>query len=287
MYFLPWCWVGPTITISLPSRVLMAERAAELLKRRVKSTTESSYKNKLVEMGTYFTSLDFTSEYTGPPIILDGKWPLPPVILAALVVFFGNKTKQQGEESGDGEDGDEEEEEEEEEEQASESKKKKKRPLLMSNSHVSSYKAALKWLYVEKAVVWPPENDAKLGMILKGFKKVRAEMQAKGLVPNVEGRANLKFPGYCCLGKAMMEVQPTSSMPSISTPGKKSATHSGSWQVATMGWAFLLFGWNLIARSITVDNLNEAHLGVKDDHLTVFIGGSKKDLTGEKSAGFR
>jgi hypothetical protein len=57
----------------------------------------------------------------------------------------------------------------------------------------------------------------------------------------------------------------------------------GSWEWMWFGWAFIIFLWNLMARSCSIGNIMLQHLRWADDCLIVRLPKHKGDQEGERS----
>ena len=264
-----------------------SKNADKLMSNRVEESTKKGYMGKLREIAAYYKS----SMYKGVPVeIHEDGVPEVPIPLAALSEFIGFKTLEQELQEEVASDDDDEDDDGDDDAPAAPPAKKPKRPEggLYTPSHVNAYKAAVKWLYAEYGEQWPVGFETHLATLLTSYKKQFATAKVDGKVKSTEGKTNLKWSGFCMLAHAFMTHRPTSTTSSTPTAsGKKHATLTGSFFMSTMGWLFHMLCWNLIARSKTVDALTASQLSWVGDHMVINIVKSKKDLTGETTAGPR
>lgn len=95
-----------------------------------------------------------------------------------------------------------------------------------------------------------------------GWENLVAEYKELGIMDFTEGKDAMPFAFYKDLCRQTMELD----------------DHR-----ALFCWAFLIWTWNLINRSITTAVMPLVHLGVEGDAMTVQKGRSKKDKKGANS----
>ena len=106
---------------------------------------------------------------------------------------------------------------------------------------VGSYRSALKDYFKSKKQKMSDRLETDLSTMLAGFRREYASMKQDGLKSVMEGRSAVTFEGYVALAQAMVQIRPT--------------RQRGSWELMYFGWVFLIFCWNLLARSISVGNI--------------------------------
>ena len=271
-----------------------AANAAAMADARIKRKTTKGYINKVNAFSVFNKS--HAAEYGGGDVVeylpvsssdLSGL-PKAPIPLKPMKDFLGHLTLVANEDANSSSSDDDDDDDDDDEGAAAPKKKRKKKKACLSTSHVSSHKSALKWCFQMQNTAWSATFETELGEIMMGFKKTVAGLKVKGVVSNVEGKLPLAFVGYCLLAKKMLKCQPKTG-PSVENPStkKKHKSHLFSWAINTLGWVFLLLSWSLIARSITVAEINLSAISWEDDRLRIFVGKSKKDQSGDKSSGWR
>jgi hypothetical protein len=83
-----------------------------------------------------------------------------------------------------------------------------------------------------------------------------------------EGRSPITFIGYNLLSRQILIHQPIG--------------RSASWQQSIFAWPFLIFCWNLLARSCSVGEIMLAHMHWKNDALVCTLPKHKGDQAGDK-----
>ena len=159
-------------------------------------------------------------------------------------------------------------------------KKVKENGGHVSSSTVTGFKCALVWLHEEKGEELDSNLDEALNRFITGYKKDVADLKQQGEMHAFEGKHALSYAGYKMLAEMFLKLKPT---PNSTGNNRTSNGTAATWQMGTFGWAFLIFQWNLLARSITVAGMMLAHIGWRDDHLTCTTPRTKTDQTGESA----
>ena len=103
--------------------------------------------------------------------------------------------------------------------------------------YVSSAKSAIVDLYKQRKVAMPTEMIIMLEEYFGGLKRLHADQKQNGERSMTEGKAALKFDGYKFLANAAVTA------------------NDGHPKVHLFAWVFLLFAWNLMARSMSVSSI--------------------------------
>jgi hypothetical protein len=137
-----------------------------------------------------------------------------------------------------------------------------------SVSTINSYRSAIVWYYKENKLKLSDELTIELGNYLAGFKRNVADLKQKGFKSIQEGRSALTFNGYINLCKEIIHKAPEH--------------RSSNYTQTIFAWPFVVFCWNLMARSCSVGGLMFQHLIWKEDSLVCTLPRHKGDQTGDK-----
>ena len=135
---------------------------------------------------------------------------------------------------------------------------------------MQGYKSALSWYYYQNSErKIEPAIDAWTNEFVAGYKRIVADKKLSGIMPIQEGKSALSFPGFVIISEYMMKLKPEDSRKGY------------SWSAALFAWLFMVFCWNLIARSNSVANIMLQHIDWKMDALVVTFAKHKGDQAGE------
>jgi len=132
--------------------------------------------------------------------------------------------------------------------------------------YVSSAKSAIVDLYKQRKVAMPTEMIIMLEEYFGGLKRLHADHKQNGERSMTEGKAALKFDGYKFLANAAVTA------------------NDGHPKVHLFAWVFLLFAWNLMARSMSVSSIMFDHIGWVGDCMTVVFPKHKGDPEGNNAS---
>lgn len=117
---------------------------------------------------------------------------------------------------------------------------------------VSGYKSAIKDIYKDNKVAFGADAEAMSNEFFQGYQRRIATLKQSGEMSLVEGKRPISFEGYKYLAK-------------------KAQSQNGDYTQASFAHTFLVFCWNLIARSISVGNLMYCHITWQQDSLIIHI----------------
>lgn len=137
----------------------------------------------------------------------------------------------------------------------------------MSSSCMQGYKSAMLWLYRENKVIMEPAVQQRLSDIVEGYVKIVADKKSKGIMKISEGKSPLSFAGYNEVCRAMMTLSPV--------------RNRHTFAESIFSWAFMVFMWNLMARSDSVNSIMLQHIDWRDDSMVITFAKHKGDQTGE------
>ena len=134
--------------------------------------------------------------------------------------------------------------------------------------HVSGNKSALVDLYKQRRITIPDDIRLLMNEFFGGLKRKHAELRQDGEVPTTEGKAAMTFPGYKFVANKAVTAN----------DGQADAVPY------LFAWVFLVFAWNLMARSVSVAGIMFDHIGWANDCLTVVFPKHKGDQVGNNAA---
>ena len=132
---------------------------------------------------------------------------------------------------------------------------------LVGYSALNCHRAALFNLFRDYNVEFPDALKKELSERFKALKRTRARLNVESNMQIRTGKAALQFDLYRFLSSKMLAT------------GSKDCSFAH---------CFLIFSWNLMARSSNIVNIRHGHLGWSDDCLQVFFGHMKNDQTGSR-----
>lgn len=125
---------------------------------------------------------------------------------------------------------------------------------------LNSHRSAIKGLFKDYGCQLPAEWDDKVGKAFQGLKRKEAEKKASGgvVVRAGKGKIPVQFSFLVALCTVFYELG------------------------ENFGHLYAILCWNLMSRSKNVTFIHFAHLGWKDDALTILFCVTKTDQTGDR-----
>lgn len=119
------------------------------------------------------------------------------------------------------------------------------RSITIAANTMQGYKSVLIWYYKENKVDFPASMNHNIDNFIMGYKKQIADKKLQGVMKTSEGILPLSFKNYGDICLQLATLRPN---------GRKSPFNEGIF-----GWCFMVFCWNIIARSISVGSLMLEH----------------------------
>ena len=144
------------------------------------------------------------------------------------------------------------------------SKKEKKKPgdsEYKCYETVSGYNSAIKYLYDEKKFVMEERCVLEIKKFLAGYKRTCSDLKANGEMKLFEGKAPMTTVGYRYLANLALQM-------------------GSDFNLSVTVHTFLLYCWNLMARSHTICTIMYDKITWEEDSLVIYIGKMKNDQEG-------
>ncbi|KAH9125297.1 hypothetical protein AeMF1_004059 [Aphanomyces euteiches] len=135
------------------------------------------------------------------------------------------------------------------------------RTIFKSYSSVNACKSAIKYLHREAGVDVPEKLNRLLADYACGYKRKVAQLKDSGEMSVNEGKRPITTQGFLYLAHMAMTYEKDRSLSTIVHP-------------------FLIFCWNLMARSVSVGSIRYDHLCWEGDALVVRFAFTKNDQEG-------
>ncbi|KAH9133192.1 hypothetical protein AeRB84_020675 [Aphanomyces euteiches] len=107
----------------------------------------------------------------------------------------------------------------------------------------------------------PKELNSLLSDFTSGYKRKIVQLKEEGTMQILEGKTPITFEGYKFLAKTALQTLASKD--------------------CKLAQCFLVFCWNLVARSTTVGAINIHHISWNGDALVVQYGRTKIDQAGD------
>jgi len=144
--------------------------------------------------------------------------------------------------------------------------------VMLVPSTIGGYRSALKDLYKQHKLQFPQELEVELSSILAGTKRAVAELKQKGKMKIFEGKCPLSLSGYRLLCRKFVTLQREGRV--------------DCWNQGIFAWSYLIFSWNLIARSITTGDIYLQHISWNNDSMVITVPTTKSDKEGSREKSF-
>lgn len=138
-------------------------------------------------------------------------------------------------------------------------------PVLNSVQHVNGYKSAIVNQYKTRRIPLDIDRTTMFAGMMQGYKRTVQKKKQDGEMSMTEGKFPLSFSGYRFLAK-------------------KAMSQTTDFALAIFVHVFLLFCWNMIARSVSVSTLMFQHFSWEEDSMVVIFPTTKSDKVGKNSA---
>ncbi|KAH9162981.1 hypothetical protein LEN26_000713 [Aphanomyces euteiches] len=135
------------------------------------------------------------------------------------------------------------------------------RTVFKSYSSINACKSAIKYLHHEAGVEVPDKLSRLLSDYACGYKRKVAQLKDSGEMSINEGKRPITTQGFQCLAHMAMTYEKDHSLSTIVHP-------------------FLIFCWNLMARSASVGSIRYDHMTWEGDALVVRFAFTKNDQEG-------
>jgi hypothetical protein len=158
----------------------------------------------------------------------------------------------------------------------------------MSASNMGGYKSALVWyiktvrhLDVKSWEQYQPADgstsefntnqslDSILDQIINGYKKTVADKKRRGVMSATEGKSCITNTGFTELVRGCRKIC------EVENPT------ANNYNASIFAAAWILLQWNLVSRSVSVEDLLLEHLDWSGDAMRIHFAKSKSDQTGE------
>jgi len=153
----------------------------------------------------------------------------------------------------------------------------------MSTSNMGGYKSALAWyikvirgLDVKSWEQYQPGEfntnqslDSILDQVVNGYKKTVADKKRRGVMSATEGKSCITNTGFTEIVRGCRRIAEGNN-PSLA-----------KYNASVFAAAWVLLQWNLVSRSISVEDLQLEHLDWEGDSMSFHFAKSKSDQTGE------
>lgn len=131
-------------------------------------------------------------------------------------------------------------------------------PELNSVQHVNGYKSAIVNQYKVRKIPLDIDRSTMFSGMMQGYKRTVQKKKQDGEMSMTEGKFPLSFSGYRFLAK-------------------KAMSQTTDFALAIFAHVFLLFCWNMIARSVSVSSLMFQHFSWEEDAMVVVFPTTKSD----------
>lgn len=153
----------------------------------------------------------------------------------------------------------------------------------MSASNMQGYKSALAWhmkvirgVDIKSWEEYQPEQQKStqslndyLDMLVNGYKKTVADKKRRGVMSATEGKSCISNTGFCEIVKGCRRMAQGDNV------------NLSCFNASIFAVAYVLLQWNLVSRSVSVEDVQLAHVDWVGDCMEIKFAKSKSDQTGE------
>ncbi|KAH9151940.1 hypothetical protein AeRB84_005565 [Aphanomyces euteiches] len=156
--------------------------------------------------------------------------------------------------------------------------KEGERPGFKSYSSVNAYKSAIKYLHRETGVDVPEQLNRLLADYACGYKRKVAQLKDSGEMNVNEGKRPITTQGQS-ISYAFVIIHRDMNL-SFLFLARIAMQYEKDYSLATIVHPFLIFCWNLMARSASVGSIRYDHMTWKGDAFVVRFAFTKHDQEG-------